>query len=240
VFHCGSLAAPAIRAEKLTRRFGVVTALNALDLTIEAGEAVAVLGPNGAGKTTLLRVCGTLLRPSQGRISLFGADVGSGAAHVRRRLGVLSHQSFLYPELTPTENLEFYARMYGVAAERIGELVEVTGLAGWAHRPVRTLSRGLEQRCALARALLHRPDLLLLDEPFSGLDVEAVRLIEALLAAEKARGVTLVLTTHDLDRALALCDRAVVLSRGAVRWAGELDGAAREPLRSQLEAPGVG
>jgi len=215
---------PAIRAEGLSRRFGVVTALNQLSLTVEAGESVAVFGPNGAGKTTFLRLCSTLLRPSSGRIALYGVDLARGTSSVRRRLGVLSHQSFLYPDLTPTENLEFYARMYGVAeaAERVAELIARTGLGGWAHRPVRTLSRGLEQRCALARALLHRPELLLLDEPFSGLDVEAGQQIEALLGEERSRGVTLVLTTHDLERGFALCQRGVVLRRGELRWDGRL------------------
>jgi heme exporter protein A len=216
--------AAAIRAERLTRRFGVVTALDGLDLTIESGEAVAVLGPNGAGKTTLLRVCSTLLRASSGRVHVFGTDLARGSAAVRRRLGVLSHQSYLYPELTPVENLEFYARMYGVAParERVDELISHTGLGGWAHRPVRTLSRGLEQRCALARALLHRPDLLLLDEPFSGLDLEAAQQIESLLREERARGVSLLLTTHDLERGFSLCERGIVLRRGALRWDGRL------------------
>ena len=221
----------AIHAEQLTRRFGVVTALKGLDVTVAAGEAVAVFGPNGAGKTTLLRVCGTLLRPSAGRVSLFGTDLRGGSAAVRRRLGVLSHQSFLYPDLTPTENLEFYARMYGVDAARPRELIERTGLGGWAHRPVRTLSRGLEQRCALARALLHHPDLLLLDEPFTGLDLEAVQMIEALLGEERGRGVTLMLTTHDFERGRALCERALVLSRGELRW----DGKTRELSRERVE-----
>jgi heme exporter protein A len=181
----GAMSEPAIRVEQLTRRFGVVTALDRLELTIGAGEAVAVLGANGAGKSTLLRVCGTLLRPSAGRVRVFGTDVAAGSARVRRRLGVLSHQSFLYPDLTPVENLDFYARMYAVEPARVGDMLDRVGLSGWAQRPVRTLSRGLEQRTSLARALLHRPDLLLLDEPFSGVDVEAVRQIENLLAEER-------------------------------------------------------
>jgi heme exporter protein A len=228
----------AVRAERLTRRFGVVTALSALDLTIEAGEAVAVFGPNGAGKTTLLRLCGTLLRPSSGTLRIFGVDLARGSAAVRRRLGVLSHQSFLYPDLTPTENLEFYARMYGVADRRgrAAELIDRVGIGGWAHRPVRTLSRGLEQRCSLARALLHHPDLLLLDEPFSGLDVEATQQIEALLREERQRGVSLVLTTHDLERGFALCERGVILRRGEVRWDGSLRDLDRERVEELLRA----
>jgi len=225
----------AIRAEQLTRRFGVVAALNAVDLTVLTGEAVAIFGPNGAGKTTLLRVCGTLLRPSAGRVHLFGEDLRGAGAAVRRRLGVLSHQSFLYPDLTPTENLEFYARMYRVDAARVAELIDRTGLAGWAHRPVRTLSRGLEQRCALARALLHHPDLLLLDEPFSGLDVEAVQQIETLLGEERRRGVTMMLTTHDVERGAALCERALVLARGQLRWDGPSADLSRERVEGLFQ-----
>src|SRR6266404_5443254 len=172
-----------VRAELLTRRFGAVTALEALNLSVGAGESVAVFGPNGAGKTTLLRLCGTLLRPTGGAISLFGVDLRSGQAAVRRRVGVLSHQSFLYPDLTPTENLLFYGRMFAVpdVSTRVPECIDRVGLRGWAHRPVRTLSRGLEQRCAVARALLHTPDLLLLDEPFTGLDVEAATMLSDIL-----------------------------------------------------------
>jgi len=213
-----------IRAEHLSRRFGALTALDDLTLTVPRGESWAVFGPNGAGKTTLLRLCGTLLRPTGGRIHLFGADLSRGHAAVRGRVGVLSHQSFLYPDLTPTENLLFYARMFGVAGapHRVAEMIERVGLTGWAHQPVRTLSRGLEQRCALARALLHQPDLLLLDEPFTGLDLDAVETIDALLHEERARGVTVLLTTHDLGRGFALCDRALVLVRGKIQWQGSI------------------
>ena len=214
----------AIRAEHLSRRFGAVTALQGLDMTVRAGESLAVFGPNGAGKTTLLRLCATLLRPTEGRVLLFGTDLRSGQAAVRRRVGVLSHQSFLYPDLTPMENLSFYARMFSIAdgKQRVAEIIDRVGLTGWAQRPVRTLSRGLEQRCAVARALLHRPDVLLLDEPFTGLDVDATQTIGALLREEHGRGVAIVLTTHDLSRGLSICDRALILARGQLRWQGSI------------------
>ncbi len=228
----------AIRAERLTRRFGPVTALHPLDLTVAAGEALAILGPNGAGKTTLLRLCGTLLRPSAGRVELFGIDLRSAPASVRGRIGVLSHQSFLYPDLSPAENLLFYGRMFGLAdpSDRAAECIERVGLRGWAQRPVRTLSRGLEQRCALARALLHDPELLLLDEPFSGLDLDATESIEVLLREEQSRGVTIVLTTHDLARGFALCQRAIVLVRGKLRHDGALSGAERPAFEQHYAA----
>ena len=215
-----------IETRELGRRFAGVTALHALDLTVGAGEAVAVFGPNGAGKSTLLRLLATLLRPSAGALRLFERAVNDGGAAARRRVGFLSHQSFLYPDLTPTENLDFYARMFGVArpGERVRGLIERVGLTGWAHRPVRTLSRGLEQRCALARALVHEPDLLLLDEPFTGLDVDASAMLAAMLRETHAGGTTLLMTTHDMARGFEVCRRAIVLTRGRLVWDGTIAG----------------
>jgi heme exporter protein A len=207
-----------VEADKLGRRFASVAALRSVSLRVGAGEAVAILGPNGAGKSTLLRLLGTQLRPSSGSLRLFERPLSSAAGQARRRIGVVSHQSFLYPDLTPIENLEFYARMFRVrqGAQRVHELLDLVGLVGWAHRPVRTLSRGLEQRCALARALLHQPDLLLLDEPFTGLDVDAAATLSSILLQENGRGTTVLMTTHDLARGLGICRRAVVLVRGEV------------------------
>jgi len=223
------MAAEAIRTEGLTRRFGAVTALDRVSLRVQVGEAVAVFGPNGAGKTTLLRVIGTLLRPTGGRVWLFGQDLRSGSSALRRRLGVLSHQSFLYPDLTAVENLFFYARMFSLpdAARRVAESVERLELGEWAARPVRTLSRGMLQRCALARALIHRPDLLLLDEPFTALDRDAAAAIERLLREEQERGATVVLATHEVARGFAICQRAIILLRGALQWDGPISPAAR-------------
>ena len=224
------MSGPVIESTELVRRFAGVTALDGVELSVVAGDAVAVLGPNGAGKTTLLRLLATLLRPSGGTLRLFGAPVRDGGAAARRRIGFLSHQSFLYPDLTAAENLEFYARMFRVpaAVERVRQLLDRVGLTGWAQRPVRMLSRGLEQRCALARALLHSPDLLLLDEPFTGLDVDAASTLCTLLSEVHARGTTLLLTTHDIERAVAVCQRAVILARGRVVWRGGITGPDRD------------
>ncbi len=208
-----------LEARGLGRKFAGVTALQGLNLQVEAGEALALLGPNGAGKSTLLRLCATSLVPTSGLLRLFGAEVKSNAREVRRHIGFLSHQSFLYPDLTPTENLLFYAEMFSVSAarQRVGELIERVGVSGWANRPVRTLSKGLEQRCALARALLHSPRLLLLDEPFNGLDADAAEMLSATLREEERRGTTVMMATHDIDRGARLCGRALVLKRGALR-----------------------
>src|SRR5512143_30081 len=234
-----------IETRALGRRFAGVPALHALDLTVGAGEAVAIFGPNGAGKSTLLRLLATLLRPSAGALRLFERAVDDGGAAARRRVGFLSHQSFLYPDLTPTENLDFYARMFRVArpAERVRGLIERVGLTGWAHRPVRTLSRGLEQRCALARALVHEPELLLLDEPFTGLDVDASDMLTGMLRETHANGTTLLMTTHDMARGFEVCRRAIILNRGRLVWDDriepvQLDGFERTYLAA-VHAPGT-
>jgi len=211
-----------LEARGLSRTFAGVIALQGIDLEVAAGEAVAVLGPNGAGKSTLLRLCATSLRPTAGTLRLFGRAANDSARAARQQIGFLSHQSFLYPDLTPLENLLFYADMFAVAGarRRVAELIDRVGLGGWASRPVRTLSKGLEQRCALARALLHAPRLLLLDEPFTGLDTDAAGMLTATLRYEHARGTTVLMSTHDLDRAAAVCGRAIVLRRG--RACGDL------------------
>jgi heme exporter protein A len=213
-----------IESQGVGRQFAGVHAVDSVDLQVDAGEAVALFGPNGAGKTTLLRMIATLLRPTRGSLRLFGRSVSDSGAQARRRIGFLSHHSFLYPDLTPTENLEFYARMFRLAtpATRVRELLDQVGLTGWAHRPVRTLSRGLEQRCGLARALLHEPDLLLMDEPFTGLDVEAGKMLRGMLQQAHARGTTLIMTTHDMAQGFELCRRAIVLVRGRLAWSGPI------------------
>lgn len=213
-------AAPpaALEVERLGKRYGRTIALTGVSCAVAPGEAVLLLGHNGAGKTTLLRLCATLLTPSEGRVRVAGLDaVGRGAA-VRRQIAVLGHESFLYPDLTAHENLLFYARLYGLADARlhVEEQVERFGLRGWAHRPVRTLSRGMLQRCALARVLLHGPRLLLLDEPFTGLDVTARELLCEQLHAAHTRGVAMLMSTHDVPLGAALCQRALLLARGAL------------------------
>jgi heme exporter protein A len=218
------MAEVVIESRGLARRFAGVTALHGIDLSVTAGEAVALFGHNGAGKTTLLRLLAMLLRPSAGTIHMFGRATGDAGAFIRSRIGFLSHQSFLYPDLTPTQNLEFYARMFGVqaSAAQVAGLLEQVGLGGWAHRPVRTLSRGLEQRCALARALLHQPALLLLDEPYTGLDVDAAQMLSDTLRAAHAAGTTLLMVTHDMSRGFDLCSRGIILARGRLVWDGSL------------------
>ncbi len=220
----------ALEVTGVSKQFGRTVALDDVSLAVEPGSAVALLGPNGAGKTTLMRVCATLLRPTGGSVRIFGCDAMNDGRRVRQRIGLLSHESFLYADLTPTENLLFYARLYQVpgTAARVQHLIDQQGLRGWAHRPIRTLSRGLVQRCALARVLLHEPDLLFFDEPFTGLDLEAAGRLAEIIEAARARGATIIMSTHDLARAFALCSSALVLVAGRVAWNGPID--AGDPL----------
>ncbi len=228
----------ALEVVHLSKRFGRTVALDDVSVAVESGAAVALLGPNGAGKTTLLRLCSTLLRPSGGTIRVRGLNAVSDGPAVRRRIGVLAHESLLYPDLTPTENLLFYARLFRVAhpMARVGALIERMGLTGWAHRPVRTLSRGLLQRCALARVVLHEPDMLFLDEPFTGLDVDARTTLCDVLAEAHRAGTTLIMSTHDLAAGFELCSSAIVLVRGQLAWQGPMSRTDQAGFESQYRA----
>src|SRR5437899_7852652 len=184
----GGAAVPVIEADGLAKRYGPVAAVESVDLVVTPGQSVALFGPNGAGKSTLLRLFATLLRPTTGRLRLFGADVSaSDAAALRRRIGFLSHHTFLYEHLTGLENLLFYARLYslpdpaGVAREAIG----AARLENRRDDRVGSYSRGMQQRLAIARVLMHRPDILLLDEPFTGLDRPSCSRLEAALEGER-------------------------------------------------------
>jgi heme ABC exporter ATP-binding subunit CcmA len=190
--------------------------LRGIDLKIEPGETVAVLGANGAGKSTLLRILGTLLTPSSGQLALFGIDIKHAGPALRGRIGLIGHQTMLYPDLSALENLEFFGRLYGVADAhaRGWQLLEDLGLAARAEDHVKNFSRGMTQRVAIARGLIHTPELVLADEPFAGLDVEATRVVEKVLKKVAAAGGTVVMTNHDLPQSLALADRVVVLARG--------------------------
>jgi heme exporter protein A len=214
----------ALEASRLSKRFGRTLAVNDVSVSLDVGSAVAVLGPNGAGKTTFLRLCTTLLRPSSGTIRLFGIDAASRGASVRRRIGFLGHESLLYPDLTAAENLLFYARLFRIrdSTARIATLIERMQLSGWVNRPVRTLSRGLLQRCALARVLIHQPEILFLDEPFTGLDLDARETLCEVLSETRLTGTTILMSTHDLEAGFRLCSSALVLVRGRLAWQGSI------------------
>ncbi len=178
-----------IQVRKLVKRFGLKTVLNNLNFQVAEGEFVALLGPNGAGKTTFLRILASLSRPSFGDLHVAGYRLPDQAAAVRRRLGVVSHLPLLYGDLTAEENLSFYARMYGMpsAGKRIQEVLELVGLAAQRRDLVRTFSRGMQQRLAIGRAVLHDPDVMLFDEPHTGLDQDACNMLDNVLREVGAR-----------------------------------------------------
>jgi len=211
-----------IEARNLTKSFGPRTALDGVDLLVERGEFVTLVGPNGAGKTTLLRILATLTRPTGGSVRIAGLDPTRVGEEVRRRIGFLSHRTLLYDDLTAEQNLRFYARMYDLddGPARIADLLERVGLADRRHDLVRTFSRGMQQRLAVARAVLHRPEVLLLDEPYTGLDPQAAGALTDLLTELAGRGCTILLTTHNLERGLAVGQRVVVLARGRIVYDG--------------------
>jgi len=207
-----------IVVRKLVKRFGLKTVLRGLDFQVEPGEFVAVLGPNGAGKTTFLRILASLSRPGMGDVRIAGYSLPQQAAAVRQRLGVVSHQPLLYGDLTAEENLRFYGKMYAVANldRRIAEVLDLVGLAARGRDLVRTYSRGMQQRLAIGRSVLHDPDVMLLDEPHTGLDQDAAAMLDGVLSEVAARGRTVVMTSHDLARVSELASRFDVISRGVI------------------------
>jgi heme ABC exporter ATP-binding subunit CcmA len=227
---------PVVEARGLVRRYGACAALDGVDLALGQGEFVLLLGPNGAGKSTLLRLVAMLQTPTAGSLRLWGSEpAGPGAAALRRRIGLLAHHGFLYDHLTAAENLAFYGRLYGLTMDAAGTrkaLAEV-GLETRRDDRVRTFSRGMQQRLALARTLLHRPEILLLDEPFTGLDRQGAGMLQAMLEAHLGQGRSGFLVTHDFVPALPLATRVVVLVDGRValdRPAAGLDAAGLESL----------
>ena len=205
-----------LNAQNLVKSFGPRTALAGVDLSVGAGEFVTLLGPNGAGKTTLLRILATLTRPTSGTLRIAGLDPARDGDEVRRLVGFLSHRTLLYGDLTAEQNLRFYGRMYDQDgdSDRIQDLLTRVGLASRRNDLVRTYSRGMEQRLSVARAVLHQPRVLLLDEPYTGLDPNAAQVLTDLLSELAGEGCTVLLTTHNLERGLMAGRRVVVLARG--------------------------
>ncbi len=221
-----------IEVEGLTKSFGSYPALRGLDFKVSEGESLVLLGPNGAGKTTLLKILATIMNPSSGKLLIAGLNAKTDAEKVRSHIGVVAHQVFFYSNLTAFENLEFYSRMYGVRGyrERIAEIVEMVGLTPRINDRVGTFSRGMQQRLSIARALLHKPDIIFLDEPETGLDQEALSMLWRLVRGEEKEKRTVVLTTHSLERALEMGDRFMILNRGKI---------AHEAARKGLDLPGL-
>ena len=212
----------AIQIQGLTKSFGNHLALRGVDLEVRPGESVVIFGPNGAGKTTLIKVLATIMNPSSGRILVDGLNLKNSAEEIQRRIGVVSHQTFLYSNLTAYENLEFYSRMYDVPTrkERIHEVVAMVGMTSRLYDRVSTFSRGMQQRLSIARSLLHKPAIMLLDEPETGLDQQATSMLWKALQAEGNEKHTVILTTHNLERGLELGERLLILDKGRIVYEG--------------------
>lgn len=220
-----SVQNPIVEISSLKKSYAFKPVLRRIDLTILQGQRVAMLGSNGAGKTTLLRILAGLEKPTSGTVRVAGLDVVRDPRQVRQLIGFVAHQPYLYEELTALENLLFFGRLYNVssAQKRAIDLLHHVGLERRAHERMSALSRGQVQRLAWARALLHAPSLLLLDEPETGLDQEGSVLIDALMTEHYARGGSVLFTTHSLERALSMSEKIVVLNGG--RIVSQLDSA---------------
>ena len=235
----GTVAADAfdvVDVRDVSRHYGRQRALIRANVTCRAGQIVGLLGPNGAGKSTLLGILSTLVRPSTGDIHYGGRSARQWGDGLRAHIGVLGHDLFLYGDLTARENLEFFGRLYGVPdlRTRVSGALEAARLQERANDPVRGFSRGMRQRLALERALLHRPQLALLDEPFTGLDDESAQLLGARLKSLKSSGAIVVVATHDFDTADGLLDRIVCLREGRVREIERGAGSLRERYREAM------
>jgi heme exporter protein A len=212
-----------VELDGVRRNYGERAALEDVTLTLPAGQTLVVFGPNGAGKTTLLRILATLLRPHAGEVSVLGERLPEQAWKVRGRIGLLGHEPLLYRELSARENLRFHARLHGVGEERVAERLHAVAISERADEPVRTLSRGMVQRVAVARATLHDPELLLLDEPYANLDPAAIELVEPLIGVggDPNQRKTRVLSSHDPQRGLAEADVVLGLRGGCVALLGD-------------------
>jgi len=213
----------AIHAVNVSKLYGDFPAVQNLSLEVPQGDFLALLGRNGAGKTTLLKLLALLTRPSHGKLTVGGVDPESDPMTLRRRMGLLGHNTFLYDDLTAAENLLFYASLYGLQepAPACRQTLDTVGLSAFAEELVRNFSRGMKQRLAIGRLILHQPDILLLDEPFNGLDDRAVVLLESLLTEAHRQGKTIVLCTHQLELALKHARRLLILDKGKLAYLGD-------------------
>jgi len=210
----------AIEAKRLIKSYGEHYALRGIDLSVKWGDFLAIFGPNGAGKTTLLKVLATIVKPSSGDVSVAGFNLREDAVKVRHRIGVVSHQTLLYDDLSAYENLRFYGKMYEVPdlKDRINQLVAQVGLESRLHDPVRTFSRGMQQRLAIARALIHDPPILLLDEPGTGLDQQAGAMLANIIISTLTKQRTVIMTTHSLEQGAALGNRIMIMDDGKIAY----------------------
>ncbi|HUZ47973.1 MAG TPA: heme ABC exporter ATP-binding protein CcmA [Terriglobia bacterium] len=215
---------PMLETRNLTKFFGDLAALKEVSLSLHRGESAFLYGPNGAGKTTLLRMLTSLARPSSGQVLFDGRDIERDGTHAKAAIGFVSHATFLYGELTVLENLQFFGKLFGLNGleRKINAALDLFDMRERSAVYVQDLSRGLQQRASLARAFLHDPDFVLLDEPFTGLDSQSVRNLETLLRRLPEQGKALLFSTHDFEQGAALAQRLIALKAGRVRYNGPL------------------
>jgi len=220
-----------LELRNVSKYYGDLAALMGVQLRVGPGESILLYGPNGAGKTSLLRLLATVARPSEGEVLFDGRNVHQHAAAAKAAIGFVSHSTFLYGDLTVRENLEFFGTLFALpeARAKIAAVLEFFLLGNRGNTQVRKLSRGLQQRVSLARALLHKPKFLLLDEPFTGLDAASVAALETLMRQLPAEGRTVVFSTHDFERGAALARRLVALEAGSIRYDGPVEGRSQKP-----------
>ena len=229
----GQKSARAVQTDRLSKSFGSVIALHDVTIEVPYGQCLSVIGPNGAGKTTLIRIMATLSRPTAGQVRVDGLDVQEWGSRVRGLVGFAGHDTLLYPYLTAVENLRFYGRMYGVpeVERRISELLVQFELTGLENETTKALSRGMLQRLSLARAMLHKPRILLLDEAYASLDAHATDLVDTVLSDLCAQGGAVVLTTHDTRRVADIASQVLILVDGQVACRVDMATASAEDLR---------
>lgn len=225
----------AIEAKGLRKAYGRTQVLRGLDLDVPWGQVLTILGPNGSGKTTLIKTLAALIRPDEGTVQVAGANIRRRGNRARRIIGLVTHDTLLYDELTGYENLKFYARMFRLdsAERRIESVAERMGMTARLHQRVGTLSHGMKKRFSIARALLHDPLVLIMDEPESGLDQDALVLLEAVIRDKTDPYRTVIMTTHNLDRGIALSDRMAILSRGVIAYEAPADPDASEGIKDK-------
>lgn len=207
-----------IEIKKLTKQADNKLILRGVDLSIKKGETVAILGPNGAGKSTLLKVLATLIKPTSGLIKINGLDLKKDHIEIKKLLGYLPHSSLLYDHYSPLENLVFFGNIYGVnnVEQKASKLVKEVGLSFFLNEPVKNFSRGMIQRIAIARAIIHNPEILLLDEPHTGLDQGAISILNNVILSMKEKGATTLMVTHDFKQAAEICDRIIIVKNGRI------------------------
>jgi heme exporter protein A len=207
-----------IEIKKLTKQADNKLILRGIDLSIHKGETVAILGPNGAGKSTLLKVLAGLIKPTSGFVQINGLDLKKNQLEIKKILGYLPHSSLLYDHYSPLENLIFYGNLYGVknTEKKAIELVKEVGLSFFLNEPVKNFSRGMIQRIAIARAIVHEPEVLLLDEPHTGLDQGAIAILNNVILSMKMKGTTTLMVTHDFKQAAEICDRIIIVKNGKI------------------------